>query len=93
MWACVGGGVWVRVYRCVGVGSCVGACVDSCVGACVCGCVCGCVCMRACVFACVGVCVCVCVGACVGASSSLQVLYCLKVIFHYPAVMVKNNVH
>ena len=25
-------------------------------------------------------------------SSSLQVLYCLKVIFHYPAVVVKNNV-
>ena len=43
--------------------------------------VCGC--MRACVFACAGVCVCVCVGACVGASSSLQVIYCLKVIFHY----------
>ena len=50
--------------------------------------------------------VCACVGACmfvrvcllvmarvwVGASSSLKVLYCLKVIFHYPAVVVKNNV-
>ena len=35
--------------------------------------------------------VCACVGVCVGASSSLQVLYCLIVIFHYPAVVVKNN--
>ena len=44
------------------------------------------VCVRACVLACAGACV------CVGASSSLQVFYCLKVIFHYSAVVVKNNV-
>ena len=83
VYMCVCACMCVCVFICACVHVCVCVCVHACVCVCMHACVCACAC--ACVYACVCVCVCVCACMCACKPS------CVRVSFHFSAVLCSST--